>query len=217
MSGHILIKYKDDIIRKWEFDDGFICYSANDIGKILRIKQVSVSIKNFDNSEIIDTETREKYNIITYRRYKNDTRKDNSIILLTNKGLKKFLCISRSPESSQLAKFFNIDVNETKVTPIESTTIKIIQDTFNGEEMHFQYWVDKYRVDLYFPKYRIAIECDENGHSDRDLKYELQREEHIKEKLNCTFVRYNPDSINFNISYVLNSIFRIILSFMKEL
>ena len=37
-----------------------------------------------------------------------------------------------------------------------------------------QYHVDGYRIDLYFPEYKLAIECDEFGHRDRDLEYEIK-------------------------------------------
>ena len=50
-----------------------------------------------------------------------------------------------------------------------------------------QYTVDNYRIDLYFPKHKLAIECDEFDHSDRDIEYEVKRQNNIEEKLGCTF------------------------------
>jgi very-short-patch-repair endonuclease len=35
-------------------------------------------------------------------------------------------------------------------------------DSFRNEEMIEQYTVLKYRIDLYFPRYKLAIECDEH-------------------------------------------------------
>ena len=49
-----------------------------------------------------------------------------------------------------------------------------VQEAFKGEEMIEQYHVDGYRIDLYFPEYKLAIECDEFGHRDRDLEYEIK-------------------------------------------
>lgn len=79
---------------------------------------------------------------------------------------------------------------------------------FNGEDMQRQYPVSrgKYRIDLYFPKYKLAIECDEFGHSDRPEGYDETRQEYIKNELNCRFIRYNPDSDNFSIFNVINNI-----------
>ena len=47
--------------------------------------------------------------------------------------------------------------------------------TFNGEEMIHQFGVGKCRVDLYFPKYKLAIECDEFDHRDRDIRYVVEQ------------------------------------------
>jgi len=44
---------------------------------------------------------------------------------------------------------------------IEVDTIKCIMEAFNGEEMIHQYKIVPYIVDLYFPKYKLIIECDE--------------------------------------------------------
>ena len=39
-----------------------------------------------------------------------------------------------------------------------------------------QYIVDDYRIDLYFPDRKIAVECDEYGHRDRDPEAEKIRQ-----------------------------------------
>ena len=41
--------------------------------------------------------------------------------------------------------------------------------------MQKQYSVSLYRIDLYFHDYKLAIEIDENGHSNRNIDYEIQR------------------------------------------
>ena len=33
-----------------------------------------------------------------------------------------------------------------------------------------------YRIDLYFHYYKLAIEIDENGHSDRNTEYEIKKQ-----------------------------------------
>ena len=52
----------------------------------------------------------------------------------------------------------------------EQSVLKSIMETFEGENMETQYSVLTYRVDLYFHEYKLAIEVDEKGHCDRDLK-----------------------------------------------
>ena len=73
-------------------------------------------------------------------------------------------------------------------------------NVFKGTVMIDQYSVDNYRVDLYFPEYRLAIECDEFGHEDRDIGYEVTRQKYIENKLDCIFIRYNPDAKDFKIA-----------------
>ena len=73
-----------------------------------------------------------------------------------------------------------------------------------------------YRVDLYFPIFRLAIECDEHGHKDRDKKYEEQREKHIK-KLGITFIRFNPDDSEFNILDVVAKIHNHIMQYKDDI
>ena len=42
----------------------------------------------------------------------------------------------------------------------EQTVINSIKDAFEGEDMQTQYSVLGYRIDLYFHKYKLAIEVD---------------------------------------------------------
>ena len=70
-----------------------------------------------------------------------------------------------------------------------------------------QFHIGKYRIDLYFPEHKLAIECDEFGHNNRDVSYEVNRQKFIEEQLQCQFVRYNPDAQDFDVVQVLNKIF----------
>lgn len=75
-----------------------------------------------------------------------------------------------------------------------------------------QYSVGGYRIDLYFPKYKIAIECDEkSSHScKRAVANDLSRQKFIEHTLNCTFVRYKPHMDKTAMAHVVNAIFRVI-------
>ena len=88
--------------------------------------------------------------------------------------------------------------------------------TFNVEEMIHQFGARKYRIDLCFPGYKLAIEYDEFYHRDRDIKYKIEQQKHIEKLLNCTFVRLNPDAKDFWILEVVNKIFVQIKSFFLK-
>ena len=52
---------------------------------------------------------------------------------------------------------------------------------------------------MYFPDYQLAIEVNEKGHQDRYEHKEEKRENEVKQKLNCEFIRINPDKENYDI------------------
>ena len=76
--------------------------------------------------------------------------------------------------------------------------------------MKRQFSIGSYRIDLYFSGHKLAIECDEHDHRDRDIDYKIRRQKFIEDQLNCKFIRYNPDAEEFTIERVLNNIFQYI-------
>ena len=60
----------------------------------------------------------------------------------------------------------------------EQTEVNSIKDAFEGENMQSQCTVLGYWIDLYFHKYKLAIETDELGHNDRNIDYEIQDKKH---------------------------------------
>ena len=89
----------------------------------------------------------------------------------------------------------------------EQSVLKSVMDVFEGENMQTQYIVLGYRIDLYFHDYKLAVD-DENGHKDRNIDHEIQRQKAIEKELGCEFIRINPDEKDFNISKVKKEIFR---------
>ena len=92
----------------------------------------------------------------------------------------------------------------------EARTIYTIQKVFEGISMKRQFSIGSYRIDLYFPEHKLAIECDEHDHKDRDFNHEIRRQKFIEHQLNCKFIRYNPDAKDFTIESALNKIFQYI-------
>ena len=98
----------------------------------------------------------------------------------------------------------------------EQTVLKSIKDAFEGEDMQTQYSVLSYRIDLYFHKYKLAIEVDKLGHADRNINNEIERWKTLEKELNCVFIRINPDEKGFNIFKEINKIYRHITQSKKE-
>lgn len=108
-----------------------------------------------------------------------------------------FLLRSRkmsSAEKDKVLEEHGLGKNEFKsafLPTVETDTLTFIKAIVPHESVD-QFEVGKYRIDCYFPDMKLAVECDEHGHADRDKRKELQREIHIREALGCLFFRYNP-------------------------
>ena len=76
--------------------------------------------------------------------------------------------------------------------------------------MKQQFSIGSYRIELYLIEHKLAIECDEHDHKDRDINYEVKRQKFIEDQINCKFICCNPDAKYFTIKSVLNKIFKYI-------
>ena len=97
-----------------------------------------------------------------------------------------------NPISSQIEKY-----NELRKVTIfltkEQSVLTEITTVFARCEIYLQYSVLDYKIDAWFPKYKLTIEIDELGRFDRDSEKEKTRENKIKQKLQCELIRINPD------------------------
>ena len=73
-----------------------------------------------------------------------------------------------------------------------------------------------YRIDVYSLKYRLAIEVDQQGHNDRNIDYEIERQKAIENKLGCEFIRINPAKENLNIFVEIGKIQNSLLNQLKN-
>lgn len=89
---------------------------------------------------------------------------------------------------------------------IENQTIGFIENSYvKILNVKRQYYIGKYRVDLYFVDYKLVIECDENNHDNRDPIKEKVREDYLISEGN-KILRYNPNTTRFDLSNVLSDI-----------
>ncbi len=206
-------------VRTIDTPEGKIYY-AQELAAILGIQKVSMSIKGFNETEIVSPEKRKEYNINTYKKYRGELRPNSKVILLTEKGACRLICNSRSVRANEVARLLGIDVR-TRYEPKESETIRYIIDVFGNYPHELQYPVNipgtEYRIDLYFPTLKLAIECDEDGHKRNDPIAEQKRETLISNALGCDFIRYNPDSDGFNIFIIIRQIHEYIVRSPKKM
>jgi len=133
-------------------------------------------------------------------------------VYFNKKGLEQLIARSRlcGPDVLQkLTEEFSLNLS---ITPRdEHVHIEAIERAFSDLKMYKQFKVGNYRTDLYIEEYDLVIECDEHNHTDRDPQTEKTREEYIKFRLQCDFIRFNPDAKNFSIFTVINTIHKHIM------
>lgn len=174
----------------------YTLYNANDIAKIIELKNIRSMLKIFDSSSIykIKSETNggiQTQNYITY----------NSLI--------KLLCKSRKSVSKNICEILDINIHNYHFSCIENDTLDNIMKAFYAELMYKQYRIDRYTVDLYFKEFNIIVECDELHHNTPLNKIkDKMRESEIKDVIGeCVFIRFKPYDKDFNIFEVINKIY----------
>ena len=127
--------------------------------------------------------------------------------------------ITQSRLSDSKTIKFRTDLGFNQINLIlkkEQSVIESTKDAFKGEDIRIQYTVLGYRIDLYFYKYKLAIEIDELGHNDRNTDYEIKRQREIEKELDCVFIRTNPDAADFKMNRLKNQIYKHIIKSKKE-
>lgn len=169
-------------------------FKASDIGKILNIKNV--------HSTQISECYKVKVTILT-------NGGNQSVNFYTEDGVKQLLSRTRKANACILANIFGVQIFDQISIDYEASTLAKIKTAFEGETMIEQYTVGSYRVDLYFPKYKLAIECDEKQHDyTSNISSDQVRQAYIEDKLKCKFIRYKPHEDDFDIFAVIQSIFK---------
>ena len=182
----------------------YASYKVIDIGKILMMSNIRSSIRVYDSTE--------KYCKLTY------TAGGNQMMsYLTHKGLERLLFSSRSDEVIKLIELMGIQSVRKWFPYIENDVMLNVIEAFKGENIKRQYVCDKYRIDLYFIDYNIAVECDELYHNvELNNQDDLLREDIIKRKLKCEFIRFKPFENDFNIFKIISKIHNKIVERIKS-
>lgn len=188
-------KYENLTNKKVIYENDKTYYMASDICTITGIKCIYTSTTNYS------------YNEKQLRKVKTNGGPQNKTFL-TFDGLKRLIKSSRTAKVISLARDLGFDITTLFQSPIESDTLNSIKTSFKQEEMIHQYSVKNYRIDLYFPKYKLAIECDEIQHKRaKNLEKDIIRQNTIEEILECKFIRFSPYDKDFNIFEVINKIY----------
>ena len=102
----------------------------NDIGTILGIKNIATSITGFDDTEIVTPDVRQKYNLVTYYKYRDTLRRDDRIVLFTEFGVYRLILCSRSLIAKDFKKYVYQLIKNTRNTEKQKLNV-ISQNDFN--------------------------------------------------------------------------------------
>lgn len=114
------------------------------------------------------------------------------------------LSLSRKQE---ILEYFGIKDKLLIRSYIEEEIHQNLIKAFSHHQYIQQFAVLSYRIDLYFPTFKLAIECDEH-HEDYNQESEITRHENITRELNCQWIRYKPYDKDFDIFVLINEIMR---------
>ena len=144
---------------------------------------------------------------------------DGKATYITKTGFESLLMKSRTVKNPGTVQAIvdqcGLNLNHLIESKEQDTVGKIIQ-VFSDENYETQFRIGSYRIDLYFPDQKIAVECDEFGHADRDQSREKARQMYIENRLGCEFVRYNPDAKDFSIFKVIRKLVRLMTAIKDE-
>ena len=147
---------------------------------------------------------------------------DPQTILINRDGAIEILIKTRkrlTPDVLHILKTFHIDTTNRKCLTKEQQTLSSIANTFKAEKIEDQFKVGNYYLDMYFPEYKLVIECDENGHADRKPCDERERMDFVNKELGTkdkNWIRFNPDEFDFDMSRVTGRIYNRINAIKEE-
>ena len=75
---------------------------------------------------------------------------------------------SKAVESCDLKRRLGFNLHDV-INSKQQTVLRAIKDAFEGKNMQTEYSVLSCRIYFYFHDYKLAVEVDEFGHSDRNI------------------------------------------------
>ena len=165
-----------------------------------------ILIFDHKNLPAITNKYDQKYKKCRYELVNKPKYQPNRRFLLSDLAL-KVIMDCRTDESCNLKRNLGFKLHDV-INTKEQTVLESIKNAFKGKDMQTQYSVLGYRIDLYFHKYKLAIEVDQLGHADRNLSNEIESQKALEKELNCVSIRINPDEKNFNTFREINKIHR---------
>jgi very-short-patch-repair endonuclease len=141
----------------------------------------------------------------------HDKKGARTCTFITYQGLNLLLSSSRKSQCRDIAEELGYSIYDFHIVRKETKTIEFIQEIFKHEKSICQKKFGSFIVDLYFPEYKIVVECDESGHySERQRERDKERQEFLEEEYGLTFVRYDIDKSEMNLAKCIRKLNKLI-------
>ena len=163
---------------------GELWLNESHIQKQLRLKNLPALTNKYDEEY---KKCRYKLNESTNQPHRRFTHVDLAFKIIKN---------CKTDESWAFKKKLGFTLHDV-VNTKEQSVISAIKDASEEDDTQTQYSILGYTIDLFFHKYKLAIEVDELGHADRNIN-EIKRQRALEKELNCVFIRINPDERGFS-------------------
>jgi very-short-patch-repair endonuclease len=171
-------------------------FKASDVGVVLGSTTIRTSTRHSDSKEKV------------VRQWFSPGGPQETLFL-TYARVRRLLVTSRKPAAARMAKAFGMKVHDNHYVRVEAAAVDFISTALDGLNMIQQYRVGPYRVDLYFPDHKIALECNEEGaHGAGRISQDRERQIFIEKHLSCRFIRFRPQQKKFTMAKLLNIIIR---------
>jgi very-short-patch-repair endonuclease len=191
--------------------DGTPWFKGKDVAMLLGYKDTTQAIR----VNVGDDDKRQLCEVCSSALAVGAQPNEMQTMYINEAGVRRLVMKSQKPQASELAKQLGIK-EETRYVRKEIEIVGFIQELLTEMMVPFEFQkrVASYRIDLYLPSQKLAIEIDENNHADRDPSYEQEREKSIQEELGCKFLRINPDASDFKLSSCVGRVMREIVHTM---
>ena len=117
--------------------------------------------------EIEDIYNKKRNSITRQEKEKYKAWADDGFVYILSDLALKIIMDCRTPIVVEFRFKLGLSQDNIIMTKEQSVLTKIMK-VFSKEEILLQYSVSKYRIDLYFIEYKVAVEVDERGHKDRN-------------------------------------------------
>lgn len=203
-----LMMFEGNEVEVLEFN-GKVLFNPKHVAEILGIKNVRDNVSKMNSNQVIKL-TNSDLKDVDFRKLSN--RGEN---FLSEQGLSILISktnkISSSDKQSIIEVFrdneYNIDLIALSRDEIEFLDLlESVLEPF-GYNCIRQYNCNDYRIDLYIEDLKVAIEYDENNHSNYSYESQEGRQKEIEKSLGCRFIRVgDKNSHAYNVGLIMKQL-----------